>query len=133
LRDQLSSIHQTGAELIVIGNGKPHHAEAFRLDLEMSTPLYVDQNLGTYQALKLRRSIWATFNPMVWITILRAIRAGFRIEEVKGDLFQQGGTFVVLPNGDVPYHHINKNTGDIPPWQDFLEVLRKAHRKSIGG
>jgi hypothetical protein len=126
LRTQLSSIHETGAELIIIGNGKPHHAESFRRDMQMTSPLYVDPKMGTYRALNLRNGIWYTFTPAAWLMAFRAYRQGYRITGVKSDPWQQGGTFVVLPNGEVPYHYISKHSGDHPPAQDFLAALRSA-------
>jgi peroxiredoxin len=123
LRSEVNAIHQNGAELVIIGNGKPHHAETFRKDLKLASPIYVDPKLGTYRALKLERGIWKTFQPIVWWHALKAFRQGFRQKSTTGDPWQHGGTFVILPNGQVIYHYISKHAGDHPNPKDFINSL----------
>lgn len=133
MRTFIPEIHQSGAELVIIGNGKPHHADAFRADLKLETPLYVDPKMGTYRALNLKYGIWRTFDPLSlkgWMTALTAFRAGFRNKKVTGDPWQQGGLFLVMPNGQVPYHYISKNAGDLPPVDDVMAALRTAVKQA---
>lgn len=112
--------------MITVGNGKPHHAENFRNEIKMISPLYVDPKLGCYKAMNLKSSIWRTFGPMAWLQAFRAYRKGYRVTGVTGDPWQQGGTFVVLPNGQVPYHYICKHAGDHPDPNEFISVLATA-------
>lgn len=130
MRSEINPIRQTGAELVIIANGKPHHAESFRKDLKLSNPIFVDPKLGTYKALKLEHGIWKTFKPIVWVHAFRAYMSGFRQRKTTGDPWQQGGTFVILPNGQVPYHYICKHPGDHPDPKDFLSVLSNLAKQT---
>jgi peroxiredoxin len=126
LRSEISKIRQLGAELVVIGNGKPHHAKLFKEELELPFQLYVDPNLGTYNLLKMNRSVWYTIGPPSWITAWKAFRAGFRQKRTMGEPWIQGGVLVVTPSGQITYQYISKHAGDHPDYTDFMEVLRKS-------
>jgi peroxiredoxin len=125
LRSELQKIRQLGADLVVIGNGKPHHAKLFKEELDLPFQLYVDPKLGTYELLKMKRSVWYTIGPSSWKTIWQAFRAGFRQKRATGDLWIQGGVLVVMPNGQIPYQYISKHAGDHPDYADFMSALGK--------
>jgi hypothetical protein len=130
LRPEVDAIHKLGAELVVVGNGKPLFASAFREDMNLDTPLYVDPKLATYKAAGLKRGIWRTIGPPAWMNGIRAFSKGFRQSSVKGDPWQEGGVFVVLPNGNVPYSYISEAAGDHPDPKEVISALRTAVKEA---
>jgi hypothetical protein len=57
----------------------------------------------------------------------KAIKQGFRQGRSAGDLWQQGGIFVIGPGNKLLFEHINSMAGDEA---DLNDVLRAAARTS---
>jgi NAD(P)-dependent dehydrogenase (short-subunit alcohol dehydrogenase family) len=125
LRGALPEIRERGAELVIVGNGAPPFAAAFREDLELpaDVPLLVDPALRAYRAAGLRRGRVELLSPRLPLHALRALRKGFRQTGVEGDPWQLGGVFVVRPGGVLAYRHASADAGDHPPVSDLLEAL----------
>jgi hypothetical protein len=145
LRREVASIHGYGAELAVIGNGTEHFARAFREDLALDTPLYVDPTCASYRALGMKRGVARTLGAWrTWARMSRAIqetiaqrRVGVVLRWWKrsipallpgahGDAWQLGGVLVVLPRGFVAYRYMSTIAGDHPPVNDVLAALAAA-------
>jgi len=126
LRPEIDSIHKLGGELVIVGNGKPFFASAFKEDMGVDTPLYCDTQLNAYKAAGLKRSIWYTIGPPAWGNAWRAFHSGFRQTSLKGDPWQEGGVFVITPDGAAPYRYVSSAAGDHPPNSDVLAALRSA-------
>ena len=92
----------------------------------LDIPLFSDPDLNTYRAAELKRSIWRTIGPPAWGHAFRAFRSGFRQSSVKGDPWQEGGVFVILPNGKAPYRYVSQEAGDHPEPKDVLAALKSA-------
>ena len=119
-----SEIHERGAELVIIGNGAPDFAQAFREDLGMTTPLFTDPSLTTYRLLEFKRGIVDTLlSPKVWANAVRATGKGFRQGWFQGDAWQLGGVLVVRSDGTVAYRYASAAAGDHPPVADILRAL----------
>ena len=144
LRHEINTIHAHGAELVVIGNGDRQFAEAFREDLQLDTPLYVDTTCASYAALGMKRGIAATLGSWrTWAKMPRALWNGVRQKRVRvivrwwrwsvpalipaeqGDAWQLGGVLVVLPDGRVPYRYLSAIAGDHPPVSAVLAALER--------
>lgn len=142
LRREIKSIHAHGAELVVIGNGTRHFARAFREDLQLETPLYVDSSRASYRALGMHRGIARTLGSWrTWVKLGRALRDGIRQKRVQvivrwwyqsvpvlipgadGDAWQLGGVLLVLPDGRVPYRYLSTIAGDHPPAAEVMAAL----------
>ena len=120
-------IHARGAELVIIGNGAPNFARAFREDLGITTPLFTDPSLTTYRLLEFKRGVTGTLlSPKVWANAARALSGGFRQGRVKGDAWQLGGVLVVRPDGSVIYRYASAAAGDHPPVSEILRALGPA-------
>ena len=126
MRGVIQDIRSLGAELVVVGSGKPFHAAAFRDDQEIDFPLLVDPDLVAYEAAGLRRGVAATLNWKMARNAFRAFRSGFRQTSVQGDPWQLGGTFVLLPGGDCAFAHVSSEAGDHPEVNAVLSALRGA-------
>ncbi len=117
-------IHARGAELVIIGNGAPRFARAFREDLEITTPLYTDPSLATHRLLGFRRGVRETLLSLTTFrAAVRALRKGFRQGRTQGDAWQLGGVLVVRPDGTLAYRHASVAAGDHPPVADVLAAL----------
>ena len=116
-------IHAAGAELHVIGNGRASFIDGFRDKTGFDGPMYVDPSLETYRALGLRRGVVATFHPRGVLQAVRARRRGHRQTSTKGDNWQQGGTVVILPGGEIRFVHRSKSAGDMPGTRGVLAAL----------
>ena len=142
LRREIDGIHARGAELVVIGNGTLFVARAFRDDLGLTSPLYVDPTRASYRAMGMKRGVRKTIgSPRIWLRHLAALRVGVRerrvgaiirgwsrafstlIPTAHGDAWQLGGVMIVLPGGRVPYRYVSEEAGDHPPVADILAAL----------
>jgi dehydrogenase/reductase SDR family protein 12 len=123
LRDEIGDIRARGAELVIVGNGAPNFALAFREDFELDCPLLVDPDLRAYRAAGLRRGRVELLSPRVPLNALRALRAGSRQTSVEGDPWQLGGVFVIRPSGGLTYQYVSREAGDHPPVEQILAAL----------
>jgi hypothetical protein len=124
LHREKDAIEARGARLVFIGVGNRRFAEAFRRELGLTVPLYVDTARNAYRALGMKRGLFATLlSPATWRSMARAWRGGFRQGGVKGDPWQLGGVLVVRPGGHVAYRHLSRAAGDHPPAAEVLAAL----------
>ncbi len=123
MRDQIDEIRARGAELVIVGNGAPNFAAAFREDFELDCPLLVDPELRAYRAAGLRRGRVELLSPRLPLNALRALRSGSRQTSVQGDPWQLGGVFVIRPGGDLTYRYVSREAGDHPPVDEILASL----------
>jgi len=124
LHREYAKIRARGADLVLIGNGNRHFAQAFRDDLEITAPLYVDTERRAYRALGMKRGVGSPLGALATVGhAARAWRAGFRQTSVQGDAWQLGGVLVVRPGGEVSYRHLSGAAGDHPPVDDVLAAL----------
>jgi hypothetical protein len=116
-------IRERGAELVFVGNGSRPHARAFREDLGIAAPVYVDPERRAYAALGMKRGLGPLAALATARNSVRALRAGFRQTGVRGDAWQLGGVLVVRPGGKVAYRYLSAAAGDHPPVDDFLAAI----------
>lgn len=128
LRGTVPAIRALGAELVVVGNGGPSHAQHFRDEQKLDFPLLVDPKLQAYEAAGLRRSVLSNFSFGALRSAARALGSGHRQGWTQGDPWQQGGTFVITPDGRTLFSYISREAGDHADVNQVLQVLRE-----IGG
>lgn len=122
MRGITDRIHEHGAELVLVGSGKPHHAAAFRDELGLDTPLLVDPTRKAYDAANLERGVGTTFNLKAMQSTVRAFKGGHRQTRMAGDPWQQGGTLVI--DGDrLLFAHVSKRSGDNADPEAVLQAL----------
>ena len=117
------TIRERGAELVFIGNGNRHSAEAFQKQFDIRAPLYVDTKRDAYRALGMRRGASDIFNRSSLRNMARSLRAGFLPGLIQGDGLQLGGVVVVRPGGQVSYSYLSSAGGDHPPVGDMLRAI----------
>jgi hypothetical protein len=123
-RDIEPEIKKHGAQLVVVGNGKPQHIASFRKTVGFEGELVTDPSLESYKAaLFVRTGLISLFRLSVIAAGLRALRKGFRQGWTQGEDSQQGGVIVVRPPGDVLYRFASRFAGDHPEPRAALAAL----------
>ncbi len=105
-------LEASGVALIAIGSGSPEGARRFMDTLGFSADMYVNPDLSAYRAFRLERGIWKTLGPASLVRGIRAMMQGFRQGRPDGDLWQQGGVFVLGPGETLLFQHRNTSAGD---------------------
>ncbi|MBI4511317.1 MAG: AhpC/TSA family protein [Deltaproteobacteria bacterium] len=123
LHRQVDKIHESGAELVVVGSGNPSFILGFREITGFLGPLYTDPSLAAYEAARLRRGAWRLFSPAALPHLARALKGGFKQGRIEGDATQQGGVLVIRPPGEVLFWHVSKVPGDNASPDDVLSAL----------
>ncbi len=108
---------------MIIGNGAPNFAAAFREDFQLDCPLLVDPELRAYRAAGLRRGRTELLSPRLPLNAFRALRSGSRQTGVQGDPWQLGGVFVIQPGGELTYRYVSREAGDHAPVDEILSSL----------
>jgi len=119
---------KAGVELVVIGQGTPRNAQAFKDDHGLDLRLLVDPKRVTYRAVGAKKaSVGELLGPRV---VLRGLRAAASERVVQGRTIghpaQLGGVLVVAPGGEVVWAHLANDAGDNPPNEQVLAAARAA-------
>ena len=112
LMDIKGKLDKAGIPLVAIGSGSPGGAKHFMEKLKFTGEMYVNQDLSAYKAFKLERGLLPTLGPSALLRGIQAMKEGFRQSRTKGDLWQQGGVFVMGPGSMLLFQHRNKFAGD---------------------
>jgi hypothetical protein len=112
----------------VIGSGIPAMAKAFaeRMGLPADLPVLSDSKREAYKLAGFTRSIRSTFSLRAVVNHLRARRKGFRQGRVAGDPWQQGGTIIVAPSGELLLEYRSNGPGDHAAPERLVAALRRA-------
>ncbi len=105
-------LDKTGVALVAIGSGSTGGARHFAEKLQFKGEMYVNPDLRAYRAFGLERGIWRTLGPASLIRGIQTMGKGFRQGRTDGDLWQQGGVFVMGPGEKMLFQHRNKSAGD---------------------
>lgn len=126
IKDKLDS---AGATLVAVGSGTPEQAQKFIKKFKFKGEMYVDQELRTYKAFNLVRGLLRTLGPGALLRGAAAMKKGFRQGRSAGDLWQQGGLFVIGPGRQLDFQHRNRVAGDHADLDAVLKVVlsRKTH------
>lgn len=117
-------IRRAGAELVLVGSGGARFARAFREEMGIEAPVYVDTGRRAYAALGMRRGAGSLRGALATVKhAARALRGGFRQGPVQGDPWQLGGVLVVRPGGEIAYRHLSAAAGDHPPVGEVLAAV----------
>jgi hypothetical protein len=127
IKDQLDN---AGVALVAIGSGSPEQAKKFVASFSFEGEMYVDPSLKTYKAFKLVRGLWRTLGPSSIGRGLSAMKKGFRQGQNAGDLWQQGGMFVIGPSDQIGnqlyFQHRNQTAGDHADLNAVLKACQSA-------
>jgi peroxiredoxin len=125
LRDAKSAFDAEEVQVVVVGNGQPQHARMFREDERVPFRLWVDPEMTAYRAAGLRRGVGQVLTARSVGHSLRAWKGGFRQTRTMGDPWQNGGVFIISPQGETLFQHKSREAGDHASVAELLEVLRR--------
>ena len=128
LAKETDRIHALGAELVVVGNGGAEHVRWFEEDFGIETPVFTDSTGEAYRTVGAKRGFFSGANPLTTLASLRAFASGYRQSGTRGDRYQQGGVFVIGPDGSMPYRYLSRYAGDHPAPQAVVAALERATR-----
>lgn len=126
MRDDRHEIEKRGARVVVVGNGQPEHARMFAEDEQIPFTLWVDPEMKAYRAAGLRRGVGAVFSRRSLKHAARAMGAGFRQTQTRGDPWQNGGVFVITTDGRTLFEQISREAGDHAELSEILAALDRA-------
>jgi hypothetical protein len=120
-------INAHGARLVFIGQATPRHAAHFQRRYAPDVEILADEDRASYKAIGLRRaSVRQLLGPRsVMKGLTRGVTDGSVTVQgrVIGDAAQLGGTFIVLPSGEIAWSHISKDASDNAEVPELLEAL----------
>jgi hypothetical protein len=121
---RVDELRAAGAAVHVVGCGEVAHLNWFIEDMKPDFDgNWTDLGRTTYDAAGLIRGRLATLGPAAVKQSWRARKAGARQAGIKGDTWQQGGVWIVRPDGSVPWTYANDNAGDHASPDDILSAL----------
>lgn len=119
----LPELGRRGAGLVVVGSARPEAIPAFCAETGFEGRVLVDPSLATFRAAGLVHGLWHLADPRGWLSGGRALASGVRPGAIKGNVSQQGGTFVFGPSDAVLFEWRDRFSGDHPPIRRVLEAL----------
>lgn len=119
------SYRAVGAEVVLIGNGKPEWARWFRNETRIELPLYCDPRRETYKAAGMTRGLFKVLHPRAALAAFRAFRKGNRQTSAKGDVLQNGGVLILDRAGKPVWRFVQAAAGDLSNGEEILRNLPK--------
>ena len=107
-----NQVEANGSKIVIIGSGTPEQAKTFAKNFNVELDIYVDESLQTYKAFSLERGFFKTLG---WKSLkcgARAMKSGFHQGWSAGDLWQQGGVFVLGPGKQILSQHAEGYAGE---------------------
>jgi peroxiredoxin len=125
LRDDRERFQTAGAAVVLIGLGRPEHAEAFCDRRRTPFVCLTSPDRSAHIAFGLRRgTLNDVAGPAIWLPWLRNELTGKRQGRFgQGDAAQLPGTFVVGTDGVVRYAHRGRRSSDLAPNEEVLVAL----------
>ena len=108
---------------MVVGSAPPEAIPGFRTVTGYAGPLLVDPSLLAFKAAGLAYGKARTYDLRAVPRAVVALLAGFRQGARRGQVFQQGGTFVLGPGEKVRFEWRDRFPGDHPSMEDVLAAL----------
>lgn len=121
IKDKLD---QAGVALIAIGSGTPAQARSFAKNFNFTGELYLDRELLSFKAFGLARGFWKTLGPASLARGARTLSQGYFQGLSAGDLWQQGGVFILGPGNRIQFEHRDRYAGHHADPQDVLAACR---------
>jgi peroxiredoxin len=129
LRDDRERFEEAGANVVLVGLGKPDRAQWFCEDKHISFDCLADPEQKAYAAYGLRKAglaeILRAENGLKYMRLQLKSETRQRTAKRGEDVVQLGGTFVVDTSGVIRYAHRNRHTGDNPPNDEVLAALKE--------
>lgn len=125
-----------GANLVVIGQGTPRHAQHFREEYGLDgLEILVDPDREAYAAAGAKvATMTELIGPRsVASGLKRAATERVMQGPVKGHPAQLGGVLVVAQDGRIAWAHLAENAADNPPNDDVIAAVEAAQDDAARG
>ena len=123
LRARRAEIEAQGGNIVLIGCGEPEEARDFVNRLDLDLELYTDPGLKSFDAAGLKRGVLTALKRGSWRAGRAAWRSGFRQTKTAGNVWQQGGLFVIDQHSRVYFEHVSEWAGDHPELDHVIAAL----------
>jgi len=115
---------RAGANLVVIGQGRPEDGARFLESEDVDLPLLVDRERSSYKAAGTKiGTLSELLGPRV---VLKGALSGHRQGKTVGHNAQLGGVLVVARDGSVVWAHMSDDASDIPSNDEVLAAVDRA-------
>jgi peroxiredoxin len=128
LKEQAGRIDVAGADLVVVGSGAPNFIRGFRDATGFTGRVLADATGAAFEAAGMHRSVLSTLNPVSAVKGLASLLRGNKYGGVQGDNYQQGGTLVIIPPGEIVYEYRSRYAGDAPPVAATVSAVETSAR-----
>ncbi len=114
--------------LVLIGQGTPRQAAAFRRKQGIQLSLLADEDLVSYRAAGAKvAGVRDLFNPMVVAKgAMTSVREKTIQTRTQGDPAQLGGVLVIAPDGRITWSHMSTDAGDNASPEEILAAVKHA-------
>jgi prostamide/prostaglandin F2alpha synthase len=117
-----------GANVVLIGQLTPRHAQHFRRRQGIGLPVLADEQRASYKAAGAKI---ATVNELIGPNVVaKGLMTSFRTGKVQGRTIghaaQLGGSMVIAPGGAVVWSHMSEDAGDNASPDEILAAVRSA-------
>lgn len=129
-----SEIEAAGARVILIGQATPRHAAHYKRRYAPELMILADEDRSTYKAMGLRRgTTMELIGPKsVARGIAHTLGSGGKVIQGRpvGDVAQLGGTFLVLPGGEIAWSHPSEDASDNATIEEVVGAVQATTAKT---
>lgn len=130
LHEAKDHLRDAGFQVVLVGLGKPEHAEEFRKQFAPSFPVICDPEKKLYGAYGLGRGKLASMaSPSVLLRSLRTMSQGLPPGLPRGDVMQMPGVFMIDTQGNIRYSYYAKDVSDHPPVEQLVALKKLFEKK----
>lgn len=123
--DVKERLDQAGVALAAVGSGSPRSAREFVETFHFTGEMYVNRDLSVYNAFGLERGVAKTLGFSSLVRGIATMSKGFRQGRAEGDLWQQGGLFLLGPGDRMLFAHKDRFAGDHGDINACLAIVEK--------
>ena len=127
MRERYDEIRGVGADVVAIGTGDRHYAQAFVRDEQIPFLVLVDDDASAARAASLRTLNWfELLHPRTWKATRETSKRGHHIHKAGKRVRQIGATFVIDTGDRVRYEHLDNDSTDHAEIDAVVAALRET-------
>ena len=127
MRERYDEIRGVGADVVAIGTGDRHYAQAFVRDEQIPVLVLVDDDASAARAASLRTLNWfELLHPRTWKATRETSKRGHHIHKAGKRVRQIGATFVIDTGDRVRYEHLDNDSTDHAEIDAVVAALRET-------
>lgn len=127
MREHYDEITSLGADVVAIGTGDLHYADAFVREEQIPFLVLVDDDATAARAASLRTASWyQLLHPRTWKATRETSKRGYHVHKAGARVRQIGATFVIGAGDRVRYEHLDADSTDHASVDEVLATLRPS-------